>query len=197
MYYPIVHKDTQTLCGLPFCADCRLDEIAFHFSFTYYSMLGGGQGLNQLAALYLDHSVSAAVQIYVHVLASTRQAQWAQLATVPQALPSQPSDKLHMHGAAVVLLRHGLVGVGCPRHQAFMWCCAQRCLGLCALTSHNMHVPHADTQPSRSNMPGACSHPQQARRGGQAAAAVPAAPASAAAKQQPSRPARLAADACG
>lgn len=57
--------DAQTLCGLPFCADRRLDEIAFHFSFTYYSMLGGGQGpngLNQLAALYLDHSVSAAAQ---------------------------------------------------------------------------------------------------------------------------------------
>ena len=42
---------------------CRLDEIAYHFSFTYYSMLGGGQGpdgLNQLAGLYLDHSVSNA-----------------------------------------------------------------------------------------------------------------------------------------
>lgn len=40
---------------------CRLDEVAFHFSFTYYNMLGGGQGpagLSQLAALYLDHSVS-------------------------------------------------------------------------------------------------------------------------------------------
>jgi hypothetical protein len=41
----------------------RLDEVAFHFSFTYYSMLGGAQGVNglsQLAGLYLDHSVSAA-----------------------------------------------------------------------------------------------------------------------------------------
>ena len=41
---------------------CRLDEIAYHFSFTYYSMLGGGQGPNglaQLSALYVDHSVSA------------------------------------------------------------------------------------------------------------------------------------------
>lgn len=39
---------------------CRLDEIAYHFSFTYYSMLSGGHGpdgLGQLAALYLDHSV--------------------------------------------------------------------------------------------------------------------------------------------
>lgn len=35
--------------------------MAYHFSFTYYCMLGGEQGpngLSQLAALYLDHSVS-------------------------------------------------------------------------------------------------------------------------------------------
>jgi hypothetical protein len=49
--------------GLPPAVSCmcRLDEVAFHFSFTYYSMLGGGQGsnsLSQLAGLYTDHSVS-------------------------------------------------------------------------------------------------------------------------------------------
>jgi len=43
----------------------RLDEIAYHFSFTYYSMLSGGHGpdgLGQLAALYLDHSVRTLLQ---------------------------------------------------------------------------------------------------------------------------------------
>eukprot|EP00879_Flechtneria_rotunda_P015239 GHRR01015930.1.p1 GENE.GHRR01015930.1~~GHRR01015930.1.p1 ORF type:complete len:285 (+),score=79.01 GHRR01015930.1:658-1512(+) len=43
-----------------FSPDDKLDEIAFHFSFTYYSLLSGGQGsrgLEQLAPLYLDHSI--------------------------------------------------------------------------------------------------------------------------------------------
>lgn len=58
---PLVTVSDQ--CRVPwlYAQHRRLDEIAYHFSFTYYSMLGGGQGPNglaQLSALYVDHSVS-------------------------------------------------------------------------------------------------------------------------------------------